>query len=55
MRLEKINLSSNKLTDEGAICLAHSLRYLKDTQRTYSEVNLSNNMIGPDGAYYLGE
>ena len=35
--------------------LAHSIRYLTNQQRTLRELNLNNNMIGADGAFYLGE
>ena len=55
LRLELLNLSNNKIEDEGAMALAHSLRYLELKQRLLKELNLSNNLVGADGAFYLGE
>ena len=54
-RLTHLNLSDNRITDTGALKLAHACRYLQPQQRTIVELNLMNNMIGADGAFYLGE
>ena len=54
-RLTHLNLSDNRITDAGALKLAHACRYLQPQQRTIVELNLMNNMIGADGAFYLGE
>ena len=54
-KLTSLNLSKNQIRDKGAVALAHAFRNLNLTQRTIKEVDLTNNMIGADGSFYLGE
>ncbi|CAK1546664.1 unnamed protein product [Leptosia nina] len=48
-KLSILNLSSNKITDEGAKHLGEALR----SNRQLSYLNLSNNKLSDDGADYL--
>ena len=48
-------LNKNQIKDKGAVALAHAFRNLNPTQRTIKEIDLTNNMIGADGSFYLGE
>ena len=53
--LKSIDLSKNNINDHGAKTFAHGIRHLFSNQRLIKDINLSHNMIGPDGAYFLGE
>ena len=55
LRLVHLLLNENQIKDQGAKALAHSIRYLSNYQRTIKELNLNNNLISADGAFYLGE
>jgi Ran GTPase-activating protein (RanGAP) involved in mRNA processing and transport len=54
-KLHSLNFSRNRISDSGAKKLAHALRYFQNKRRTLEILDLSDNMIGADGAFFLGE
>lgn len=54
-KISHLYLNQNKIGDNGAKALAYAIRNLKNNQRTLKELDLNNNSIGADGAFYLGE
>jgi Ran GTPase-activating protein (RanGAP) involved in mRNA processing and transport len=55
VRLSHLYLNKNFIKDRGAKQLAHAIRNLNPDQRTLEVLDLTDNSIEPDGAYFLGE